>query len=42
MCGIETFKLRKLPSLFQQYFVMFHEMYLNCHGHILLKNAEPG
>ena len=26
--GVETFKLRKLPSKFQQLFVIFHEMYL--------------
>ena len=37
MYGVETFKLRKLPSKFQQLFVMFHEMYLSYHGQILLK-----
>ena len=36
-CGIEMFKLRKLPSKFQQLFVIFHEMYLSYHGQILLK-----
>ena len=37
MCVVETFKLIKLRSKFQQLFIMFHEMYLSYHGQFLLK-----
>jgi len=37
MCRVEIIKLRKPPSKFKLLFVMFHEIYLTYHGHILLE-----